>query len=128
MLWKSVTGCYLRSVLEGVLFLGAGGLLCAGCCLSVSIPEQIMIILMHILWSISAFYAGKRAGLRQRKHGLGTGLICSVLLCMLLSIGCLLMQEILSARLLIRCFCILLSGMAGGVVGVNTRLRKPPYF
>ncbi|MDE5753323.1 MAG: TIGR04086 family membrane protein [Oscillospiraceae bacterium] len=126
-IWKSRTGKYLLPTLEGIIYLSGGGLLCAGLLMINTIPAVIMTWLMHVLWSMSAFCSGRRAGFHGRTHGIRTGFICSTILCMILFAGCLLLQEELTKRLLIRCLLIFPSGIAGGICGVNTKLKKPPY-
>lgn len=126
-LWKSDICRYFFSLLEGVFCLAIGSLLCAGLLMFGNIPARFMIYLMHVLWSISAFSAGRRAGLHGRRHGILTGMLCGLGLCALLLGGCLAFQEIITARLLTRCLLILPAGMAGGITGVNTKLKKPPY-
>ena len=125
--WKSGICRYFLSVAEGVCCLAVGGLSLAGLLLAGTVPAQLMIWLMHFLWSISAFFTGRRAGLHGRRHGMMTGLLCGLFLCMLLFIGNLALHEAFSKRMLIRCLCILLAGIVGGMTGVNTRLKKPPY-
>jgi putative membrane protein (TIGR04086 family) len=126
-LWKSGVCRYFFSAVEGIFCLFTGGLLIAGLLLAGTVPAQLMIWLMHILWSISAFLTGRRAGLHGRKYGIFTGVLCSILLILFLFAGNLALQETISKRLLIRCCFILPAGVAGGIAGVNTRLRKPPY-
>ena len=126
-LWKSDISRYFFSILESVILLAVNSLCISGVLLLGSLPAGMLIWTMHILWSISAFCAGRRAGLHGRKYGILTGLLCGMLLCILLFVGCLLLQEAVTSRMLTRCLLILPSGIAGGVTGVNTKLRKPPY-
>ena len=126
-IWKSNTGKYLLPTLEALLWLSGGGLLCAGLLLIGTVPAIAMIYIMHVLWSISAFFSGRRAGFHGRTHGIRTGLICSVILCMILFCGCFVLQEQITGRLFTRCLLMLLAGMVGGIIGVNTKLKKPPY-
>lgn len=126
-IWKSKTGRYLLPTLEGLVCLSGGGLFCAGLLLIGTIPAIIMTYLMHILWSISAFCSGRRAGLHGRTHGIRTGFICSIILCVILFCGCFALQEEITQRLLVRCLLMLPAGIAGGIIGVNTKLKKPPY-
>ena len=126
-LWKSSICRYFFSILEGGCCLALGGLGIAGLSMLGTIPAPFMIWLMHILWSISAFFTGRRAGLHGRRHGIMTGFLCSLFLCVLLFSGNLALHEEISARMLTRCLCILPAGIAGGMTGVNTRIKKPPY-
>ncbi|MDE6729918.1 MAG: TIGR04086 family membrane protein [Oscillospiraceae bacterium] len=126
-IWKSRTGKYLFPTLEGLLCLACGGLLCAGLLLLGTIPALVMTWLMHGLWICSAFCAGRRAGLHGRTHGIRTGLICSFLLCMILCTGCLILEQFPTEWLFTRCLLMCPAGITGGIIGVNTKLRKPPY-
>ncbi|MDE5769460.1 MAG: TIGR04086 family membrane protein [Oscillospiraceae bacterium] len=126
-IWKSRTGKYLLPTLEGLFCLACGGLLCAGLLLLGTIPALVMTWLMHGLWAFSAFCAGRRAGLHGRTNGIRTGLICSFLLCAILCAGCLILEELPTERILTRCLLMCPAGITGGIIGVNTKLRKPPY-
>lgn len=126
-IWKSNLLRYFFSILESVFLLAAGGLCISGLLLIGNLPAVMLIWMMHILWSISAFCAGRRAGLHGRRYGILTGMLCGILLCLLLFAGCLVLRESVTERILFRSLLILLSSIAGGVIGVNTRLRKPPY-
>ncbi|MDE5793042.1 MAG: TIGR04086 family membrane protein [Oscillospiraceae bacterium] len=126
-IWQSKIGKYLFPTLEGLVWLSGGSLLCAGLLLIGTIPAIAMTYLMHILWSISAFCSGRRAGFHGRTHGIRTGFICSVILCVILFLGCFALQENITERLLTRCLFMLITGIIGGIIGVNTKLKKPPY-
>jgi len=127
VLWKSETGCCLLSVLRGLLCLSIGGFLLACLLSAFGIPALVMTVLMHILWSISAFVSGRCAGRHLRRHGLKIGFFSGLLLCTALLAGCLALHEPMTGKLLIRCVLQLMAGMTGGVLGVNTKLKKPPY-
>ncbi|MBD5144118.1 MAG: TIGR04086 family membrane protein [Oscillospiraceae bacterium] len=126
-IWNSKIGKYLLPTLEGLLYLSSGGLFCAGLLLIGTIPAIAMTYFMHILWCISAFCSGRRAGFHRRTHGIQTGFICSMILCIILFCGCFALQETFTERLFTRCLLILVAGVIGGIVGVNTKLKKPPY-
>ncbi|MDE5738310.1 MAG: TIGR04086 family membrane protein [Oscillospiraceae bacterium] len=126
-IWKSNIGRYLFSTLEGLVCLFGGGLFCAGLLLIGTIPAIAMTYFMHVLWSVSAFCSGRRAGFHGRTHGIRTGFICSMILCMILFCGCFALQEDITERLFTRCLLMLVAGVIGGIVGVNTKLKKPPY-
>ena len=126
-LWKSEVCRYSFSLLEVIVCISVGSL-CIALLLQVSsIPAQVLIWLMHILWSLSAFFAARRAGLHGRRHGILTGFLCGLLLCILLLTGGVLLHETITERIFIRCLLIIPAGITGGIAGVNTRLRKPPY-
>lgn len=125
-LWKSVPCRYLFSVLEGMFCIFAGGLGTAFLLINGSIPAQVLVWMMHILWSIGAFSASRRAGFHGRRHGIRTGFFCTAFLCMILFSGCLLLKETVTAGMLTRCLLMFPAGIAGGIAGVNKKLHKPP--
>ena len=126
-LWKSHTGRYILSVLKGLSCIAIGGLCTAGILLAGNLPAPVLILLMHLLWSIGTFSAGKCAGFHGRKHGILTGFLCALLMSLLLVAGSVILQEEITGRMLVRIGCMFCAGIAGGIAGVNTRLRKPPY-
>ena len=99
----------------------------AGMLLKLNFSAPVMIWLMHGLWSIGAFTAGRCAGFHGRKHGILTGLYCAFWMSLLFLAGSMLMQEEFTVRMLVRIGCMLCAGTAGGVAGVNARLTRPPY-
>jgi len=126
-LWKSHTGRYFFSILKGLCCTAIGGLCIAGILLVGNLSAPVMILLMHILWSAGTFAAGRCAGFHGRKHGILTGLLCAFCMSLLLLTGCVLLHEEIRIRMLIRMLFMFCAGIAGGIAGVNTRLRKPPY-
>ena len=126
-LWKPAFFRYFFSVLNGIFCMIAGGLLTAGLLMIGNLPAPFLIGISHFLWCLGALTAGQKAGFHGRRHGIRTGFFCGVLFCCLLFAGHYLFQETDSGKMALRCILILLSGTAGGVWGVNTRLKKPPY-
>lgn len=61
-----------------------------------------------------------------RRHGIRTGLLCGGAMYLVLLSGTALLHEEWHTELLFRLGLMLISGAVGGIVGVNTRLRKPP--
>ena len=126
-LWKSHIGRYFLSVLKGLCLIAAGGFGIAGILLAGNLSAPVMVWLMHILWSAGAFTAGRCAGFHGRKHGILTGLLCGFCMSMLFLTGCVLLHEEYKTGMLIRFLMMFCAGIAGGIAGVNVRLKKPPY-
>ncbi|MBR0483841.1 MAG: TIGR04086 family membrane protein [Oscillospiraceae bacterium] len=125
--WKSVLYRYLFSVLEGVFCIFAGGLGIAFLLTAGTLPARVLVWMMHFLWSSGAFFASKRAGFHGRRHGICTGFVCSLFLSLFLFAGCVFLKEAVTARMFTRCLLMFPAGIAGGIAGVNQKLRKPPY-
>ncbi|MBR1555291.1 MAG: TIGR04086 family membrane protein [Oscillospiraceae bacterium] len=126
-LWKSVLFRYVFSILEGIFWILAGGLGIAFLLTAGTLPARVLVWMMHFLWSLGTFFASKRAGFHGRRHGIRTGLLCSLFLSVILLAGCLLLKETVTARMLTRCLLMIPAGMTGGIAGVNQKLHKPPY-
>lgn len=124
---KSKLFRYICFLLESTGIFFIGGFCLCGIMLSGTIPAVMLIWMAHLLWSMSAFCLARRMGMHGRRYGMFRGLLCGVLVCVLLFIGNALLHEIVTKRILVRCLLILLSGIVGGVIGVNTPIRKPPY-
>lgn len=125
--WRSAVFRHLLAVLGGMLWMTCGGLLLSMLLLFMGEPTaMVMQIMVHLLWCAGAFLSGRTAGLHGRRHGIRTGFICGLLLCAVLLCGVVLLHEAWHMTLLYRMGLILLSGICGGIIGVNTKLRRPP--
>ena len=88
-------------------------------------PVSVLRFAAGLLWCTGAFLAGRRCGLHGRRYGALEGAVCGVLL---------LAMRLLGARLLGESFggtgwyvwLLPLTGALGGVLGVNTKLRRAP--
>ncbi len=117
---------YLKAGLSGLIWTAAGG--CAAALLLWKFPQsgQFMPALASVIWCLGGFRSGSCAGRHFRRHGMQRGLLCGCLLCMLLGIGCLCMNGSLTPRVLGRCLWVLTGAAAGGIRGVNRRIRGAP--
>ena len=70
--------------------------------------------------------AGCRAGWRLRHRGAMYGLLCGLLLTGILLAGCLLSGQHPGSVMELRCIGMGVSGMTGGVIGVNLPNKLPP--
>ncbi|MBQ9082610.1 MAG: TIGR04086 family membrane protein [Clostridia bacterium] len=92
--------------------------------LSGHIPEQMLTIMVWIAVLGAAFTAGLISGIRSGHHGLWYGLCSSAVLGGILAVcSAAYGPAAVSAGTAVRLGGILLCGIAGGVLGVNRRLR-----
>jgi putative membrane protein (TIGR04086 family) len=91
-----------------------------------NIPLWILTVLADILWCVGSFVSGRRAGLHNRRHGIRTGAVCGAVLVLLLLCGCCIAGELPDVQFGVRCGLLVLSGCIGGIVGVNTKITRPP--
>ena len=125
--WKSAVFRYLASVTEGLFWMGCGGLLLSLILWKAGMPSSVVMqLLTGLLWCMGAFLSGRRAGLHGRHHGIVAGLLCGGMLCLTMLTGVAWMGETMHRTHLLRMAMILLAGACGGMIGVNTRLYKPP--
>lgn len=124
--WRSRVFRFAVSAAEGM------GLVCGGtlgiACLVWKLgmpPVSVLRFAAGLLWCTGAFLAGRRCGLHGRRYGALEGAVCGILL---------LAMRLLGARLLGESFggtgwyvwLLPLTGSLGGVLGVNTKLRRAP--
>ena len=86
---------------------------------------RVLRFAARLLWAAGAFLAGRRCGLHGRRFGLWEGALCGALLWALWICGALLFRET-PDRLWIPALLLPVSGACGGILGVNTKLRKAP--
>ena len=124
--WKSILFRLGMSAAEGLLVVLTGGFLLAVLILWLGLPSApVLRFAARTLWTASSFLAGRRCGLHGRRFGIGEGLLCGGILWMLWLCGALLLHET-PDRLWIPALLLPVSGACGGVLGVNTKLRKSP--
>ena len=124
--WRSAVFRQLRAVLEGMLCVALGGSVTAVLVWKTGLPPAgVLRFAAGMLWCIAAFAAGRRAGLHARHRGALEGLGCGTALWLCRLCGAVLLHEspagILPPLLMLAC-----AGSIGGIVGVNTKLKKPP--
>ncbi len=125
--WKSPAFRLLAAMLCGV---GAAALWLApmaGLLLLTSVPEWLLQWLGHAAWMCGGFCAGRCTGFHARRHGLGNGLAAGAGLCGLLLAICFGMKGNLTAAVSLRCLLVLATAAAGGIAGVNQKLRRAPF-
>jgi len=123
--WKSKIFRHVVALCEGLLCVLVGGLALSGIILlSGNPPAWVMVWLSHVLWSVGSFCAGRCSGMHGRHHGLTDGILCGLLMGVVLICGA--VRNPLQGRLFVRLILMLICGGIGGIVGVNTKLKKSP--
>ncbi len=125
-LWGYPVFRILLGVFRGMLTAAAGVVLLAWLMLVLPIPAQVLYPLMDLIWGVCGFTAGQSAGYHARRRGILTGFCCGALLCTVLLCGAVLFGNNF-LRIPLRCGIILLAAVCGGILGVNRKIRKPPY-
>ncbi|MCR4645549.1 MAG: TIGR04086 family membrane protein [Oscillospiraceae bacterium] len=88
------------------------------------LPQAVLHCMAALGWGLAAFWAGRCIGLHRRHHGLLLGMLCGGIYWGLRLIGAALLGDPSPAPGLL--LWLLLTGMIGGVIGVNTRCKQPP--
>ena len=110
--------------------------LCGGCLLAApfllltaalirwmgQLPQAVLYIPAVPGWGLAAFWTARHIGLHRRHHGLLAGAACGGFYCGLRLIGAVLLSIPLHRGMLWFGAWLLVTGMLGGVIGVNTRL------
>ena len=124
--WRSVVFRTLLSAVTGLAVVAAGGLLTAVCVWKLGLPSAaILRTVSLLLWCLGGLTAGLRCGLQGRRHGMAEGGICGLLLLLFWGCGAVLCREI-PHSIAVFAAALPLSGSIGGILGVNTKRKKPP--
>lgn len=124
--WKSILFRAGMSAAEGLFIVLTGGCLLTLLILRLGLPSaRVLRFAARVLWAAGAFLAGRRCGLHGRRHGICEGALCGSLLWVLWICGTFLFRET-PERLWIPAILLPVSGACGGILGVNTKLRKSP--
>ncbi len=115
LLWGAVAGMAVGAVLT-VLF--AAVILMSG-----RVPVQGLTFMVWAAVLCAAFSAGLVSGICSGRHGLWYGLWAGMILYGVLFLCCMLCGLRPSAGTLLKLGGVLLSGITGGICGVNRRLR-----
>ena len=124
--WRSILFRVLMSAAGGMLAVLTGGLLLAWLILRMELPSaRLLRVSAGFLWAAGAMLAGRSCGRHGRRRGALEGILCGGILFLFRIGGAILLHEAPRSLLL---YTVLLpaAGALGGILGVNTRLRKPP--
>lgn len=91
------------------------------------IPTVIVSILLSLSLSAGGFLSGYLYGHQKRRGGIKGGIICGVILYAIIFVfGIFYLKSIPSLALIKRLILLCVSGAAGGIVGVNSKIKQPP--
>jgi putative membrane protein (TIGR04086 family) len=94
----------------------------------VDISDKIIYAVINFVLCAGGLAAGYRYGKLKRNGGICGGIKCGLGLSVIVMIfGILYMRKIFLLRLLKIVLFLCISGAFGGVTGVNSKLRRPPY-
>lgn len=112
----------------GVVVIISLTCVCALCIIKIDVPENVIRIASNFVLCAGGLAAGFRFGKLKRRKGIVGGIICGLWLSLIVMIfGVLYMREFFFLRLLKIIIFLCISSATGGVMGVNTKLRRPPY-
>lgn len=118
----------ITSVSAGVLVIIALSCVCAFCISSIDIPESAIVIMIDFVLCAGGFMSGFQFGKTRRKKGIAGGLLCGLWLWLVVMIfGLLYVKKFVFLKIVKNLIFLCLSGGTGGVFGVNTKIRRPPY-
>lgn len=118
----------ITSLSAGVLVIISLSCVCAFCISSIDIPESAINIMIDFVMCAGGFISGFQFGKLNRRKGIVGGLICGVWLALIVMFfGLLYMRKLVFLTTIGNLFFLCMSGAVGGVFGVNTKIRRPPY-
>ncbi|MCR5718866.1 MAG: TIGR04086 family membrane protein [Oscillospiraceae bacterium] len=124
--WRSSVFRLLFAAAEGFLIVCSGSVMTALLIWKAGLPSAVILrTVSEILWGMGAFFAGRRSGLHGRRQGAAEGALCGAILFLIWLCGVVIFKEAPKSMLL-QGIMMPLTGAAGGILGVNTRLKKPP--
>lgn len=113
-----------KFILSGLIVIILVLLLFSALMTKMDMSESAVTAFATAALSIGAFVTGYTSGKKKRKNGLINGLFYGLLLYLLLFfLGLPIVREGISALCIVKLAVILLFSAAGGIKGVNTRLR-----
>ncbi len=95
--------------------------------LKTAAPWWLLRSIADGFWCLGAFRGGRAAGFHARHHGIGNGILTGAGMCAVHFAMQLHLEGECTVHLPVRCVCLLCFAAAGGVYGVNQKLKGPPY-
>ena len=124
--WKFMLFRILVSGAEGMLIVLAGGFLLAVLILWLGLPSAgVLRGAAGVVWAVGSFLAGRRCGCHGRRRGAWEGFLCGCFLLLFRFGGAVALHE-MPYYVLLPALLLPVSGAAGGICGVNTKIRKAP--
>ena len=124
--WRSGGFRLAVSCTEGAVFVLGAWFLTAFLVWKLGLPPMgVLRFFAGVSFTVGAFLSGRRMGLHGRHRGALEGAACGIVLEMM-RVAVSLTQGGLPMHLAAHTVMLCLAGAAGGIVGVNTKRRKPP--
>lgn len=92
------------------------------------IPGGVISVMLSLSVSAGGFFSGFIYGKRKRHKGIISGILCGIILYAVIFIfGIIYLGGFPPLRLARYFIMLCISGAAGGVTGVNSKIKRPPF-
>lgn len=123
--YRDDIGTVLKSCGVGLLVYAVIILVFSGCFSLFNLPEIAVLPLATLAVCIGAFFSGHTAAKNKRENGLLAGLCCSVVIFAVISLfSTIFVGEGFGSLAWLKAVLVALSGGAGGIIGVNRRVKR----
>jgi putative membrane protein (TIGR04086 family) len=118
----------LAAVFRGLAVSAAVFFICSLVISTTDIPQKAAAFMGTVVLVSGGFAAGYDNGRRRRRHGIKCGVICGFVMAALFVIFSLFITGRVSLETFLKKAALLmLFSAAGGIAGVNGKMKKPPY-
>ena len=88
-------------------------------------PDGLISAMSSISICVGSYFAGFLISKKRRKNGLFTGIFCGILIfCITLLFSVILVKSVISMGFFTKLIMILICSSIGGIVGVNSKLKR----
>lgn len=118
----------ITSISSSILVIISLSCVCSYCISKIDMPESAVIIMIDFVLCAGGFISGFQFGKVKRRKGIADGLLCGIWLGLIVTIfGLFYVRKLVLLTMLKNLLFLCISGAIGGVFGVNTKIRRPPY-
>ena len=119
--------CTSHSVLAGLV----AAMICISCfsvlMTKMDAPDLLISCMACLALCVGSFTTGYVAARQRRRHGFLIGLSCGlVMYCIIFLTGIVILRSFACAGTPMKLLLIILCSGIGGIVGVNSKMRRPP--
>ncbi|MGN0621261.1 MAG: TIGR04086 family membrane protein [Porcipelethomonas sp.] len=115
------------SMISGVMISSIVFFLCSFAISIADIPYGITVFMGSVVVASGGFAAGRSLGKRKRRGGIKCGVICAcALTAAFIALSFFLTGKIHVPGVLKKSVLLLVCSVAGGISGVNTKIKRPP--